>query len=358
MNAVLVTGADGYLGARIAALYARSGRPVIAWMRAGSAAEFEAKRDSVAALLGEARYAWGDLRSAEPFSDVPPGDVSQIVHAAAVTRFNIEVDLARQVNVEGTEKLLRFAERCRALEAFGLLSSVYASGLRAGVIAEQPCDGAGGFANHYERSKWQAERLLAGGFDHLPWQVFRIATVIADDESGHAARHNALHNTLKLLYHGLISLVPGNPDTPLYFVSADFAAGNVVELMQRRAQRVIYHLAPGLAQSVTLGELLQAAWQAFEAAPEFRRRRLLPPVYAGLAQFAQLAEGVSGFAGRVLGQAVGSITPFAPQLYVRKSVENANLRAAATAWPPVESRQLVENTCAQLVAAGFGSVPC
>lgn len=332
MSAVLVTGARGYLGARIAALYARAGRRVIAWR--------------------------GDLRSAEPFAGVAPGEVSHIVHAAAVTRFNVEAELAQQVNVEGTEKLLRFAARCPALEALGLLSSVYASGLAAGAIAERPCDGASGFANHYERSKWLAEQRLLEGFAHLPWRVFRIATVIADDASGRAARHNALHNTLKLLYHGLISLVPGDPDAPLYFVSADFAAGNVVELMQRPAQRVIYHLAPSLEHSVALGELVQTAWQAFAAAPEFRRRRLLPPVYAALAQFVQLAQGVSGFAGRVLGQAVGSILPFAPQLYVRKCVLNGNLRAAATAWPPEDSRRLVHSTCARLVASGFGSPPC
>lgn len=332
MKAVLVTGARGYLGARIAALYAGAGRRVIAWT--------------------------GDLRDEAPFAAVDPDEVSAIVHAAAVTRFNVGADLACEVNYRGTVKLLRFAERCRGLEALGVLSTIYASGLRDGAIEERPFDAASGFANHYERSKWQAEAELFGRFAHLPWRLFRIATVIADDASGRVWRHNAVHNTLKLLYHGLVSLVPGEPDTPLYFVTRDFAAGNVFELMQRGAERAIYHLAPERPRSLTLDELLEIAWRAFARAPEFARRRLPKPPYAGFAAFRQLAHGVSGFAGQVLAQAIGSITPFAPQLYVKKSVGNLNLRAAATSWTLPDARDLARNTCARLAAAKWSGVQC
>lgn len=332
MKAVLVTGARGYLGSRIAELYARLGRRVIAWA--------------------------GDLRDEAPFAAIDPAGVGAIVHAAAVTRFNVPADLAREVNQLGTLKLLRFAERCRGLESLGVLSTVYASGLRQGAIEERPFDASSGFANHYERSKWQAEAELLGRFAHLPWRLFRIATVIADDESGQASRHNALHNTLKLLYRGLISLVPGAPDTPLYFVSREFAAGNVVELMQSDAGRVIYHLAPERACSLTLDELLEIAWQVFAQAPDFARRRLPKPPYAGLAAFRQLAGGLGGFAGQVLAQAIGSMTPFAPQLYVEKSVCNRNLRAAGTSRALPDARDLARNTCARLAAAERGGAPC
>jgi nucleoside-diphosphate-sugar epimerase len=331
MKAVLVTGAGGYLGARIAALYARAGWPVIAWA--------------------------GELRSDEPFAALDPGEIGAIVHAAAITRFNAEQHLAWQINVRGTAKLLRFAERCPGLEALGLLSTIYASGLRPGAIDEQPFDGSSGFANHYERSKWLAEAELLGRFGHLPWRIFRIATVIADDESGDVGRHNAVHNTLKLLYHGLISLVPGAPDTPLYFVTGEFAAGNVFELMQRAADRVIYHLAPARAQSVTLDRLLEIAWQAFARSPEFARRRVLKPAYADLGSFGHLADGVAGFGGQVLAQAIASITPFARQLYVKKSVGNHNLRAAGTPYALSELEGLVRSTCARLVDSKWRS-PC
>lgn len=325
---MLVTGARGYLGARIAALYASAGRRVIAWA--------------------------GDLRDEAPFEGIDPADIGAIVHAAAVTRFNVAADLAQAVNVGGTVKLLRFAERCRGLEALGVLSTLYACGLAPGAVEERPFDGAHGFANHYERSKWQAEAELLGRFAHLPWRLFRIATVIADDASGAASRHNVVHNTLALLYHGLLSLLPGKPQTPLYFVTRDFAAGNVVELMERGAPRVIYHLSPARAEALTLAELLDGAWEVFSAAPQFARRRLLKPEYAGAAEFGHLAGALGGFGGPVLAQAIASMTPFAPQLYVEKSVDTRNLRAASTAWRLPDARALARSACERLVASKWG----
>lgn len=95
-----------------------------------------------------------------------------MIHSAAVTRFNVDEDTARKVNTEGTEKILRFTNRCSSLEAFGLLSTVYASGLKAGAIEETPLDGSAGFANHYESSKWSSERARLTQYDHLPGGFF------------------------------------------------------------------------------------------------------------------------------------------------------------------------------------------
>lgn len=354
MNAVLVTGADGYLGSRIAKAYAaRAGRPVIAWLRAADEGEFQLKRARLMAGIGadarEVRCSYGDLRDADPFRAVNANDVGTIVHAAAVTRFNVERDVARQVNLEGTAKLLDFAGRCRALEAVGVLSTVYASGLKAGDVEEVPLDDAHGFANHYEWSKWQCEDLLLARYGHLPWRLFRVATVVADDEEGCVARHNAVHNTLKLLHYGLISLVPGRPQTPLYLVTAEFVTQCILELMLRRADHQIYHVAHAREESVRLDEFIEVAWQAFLESPEFARRRLLKPVYTDLASFDLLAGGIAGLGGQVVSQAISSMTPFARQLYVEKSVRNRNLVSACARYRAPDPRQLVRNTCARLV---------
>jgi len=355
MSAVLITGADGYLGARITRLYARqSAREAIAWLHAAGKAEFEAKRARLAAWLGgdaaRVRFTYGELRAAQPFLLVDPAEVGLIVHAAAVTRFNVSAELASAVNVEGTVRLLQFAERCPRLTAIGVLSSIYASGLQEGMIEEVPFASAPEFANHYERSKWRSEQALAA-YGNLPWRLFRVATVIADDESGRMARHNAVHNTLKLLHRGLISLVPGSPETPLYFVTGDFVAGNVCELMERGTNGAIYHLAPAREASLTLGELLGIAWATFERSPDFVRRGLLYPSYVPYAAFERLAQGVSGFGGRVLADAVASVLPFAPQLYVSKFVCNRKLVAAGTQHRLGDSRSLVRECCVRLAAA-------
>lgn len=354
MNAILITGADGYLGSRIARAYAvRAQRPVIAWLRAANESEFHLKRTGLMAGIGAGarmvRCCFGDLRDADPFRAVDANEIGAIVHAAAVTRFNVERDVARQVNLEGTAKLLDFAGRCPALEAVGVLSTVYASGLKAGDVEEVPLDDAHGFANQYEWSKWQCEKLLLARYGHLPWRLFRIATVVADDQQGCVAKHNAVHNTLKLLYYGLISLVPGHPQTPLYFVTAEFVTRCILELMQRRADHEIYHVAHAREESLSLDELIEIAWQVFLESPGFARRRLLKPVYTDLRSFDLLSDGISGFGGQVVSQAMSSITPFARQLYVEKSVRNRNLVSACACYRAPDTRQLVRNTCARLV---------
>lgn len=362
MKPILITGADGYLGSRIARAYAvRERRPVIAWLRASGAAEFELKRARFLAAMGDGaslvHCCFGDLTHPDPFGAVDAAEVGAILHAAAVTRFNVDRGLASAVNIEGARKLFDFAGRCRALEALGVLSTVYSSGLKAGDIEEARHDGSHGFANHYEWSKWQCEELLLGRYGHLPWRLFRVATVIADDERGRVAQHNAVHNTLKLLYYGLISLIPGHPDTPLYFVTADFVTRSILELMQSAGDRAIYHVAHRREESLRLDELVKVAWSAFLESPDFARRRVLSPLYADSRSFDLLAEGISGFGGQVLSQALASMTPFAQQLYVPKSVHNRNLVAACPPWRAPDPRELARNTCMSLVQARWQEAP-
>ena len=356
MRPILITGADGYLGSRIAQVCAvGEQRPVIAWMRAAGAREFEQKRDRFLAAMGDgavlARCCYGDLTQPDPFSAIDPAEVGAIIHAAAVTRFNVERELAAAVNVEGARKLFDFASRCRALEALGVLGTVYSSGLKAGDIEETRHDGNHGFANHYEWSKWQCEELLASRYGHLPWRLFRVATVVAEDERGRVVQHNAVHNTLKLLYYGLISLVPGSPETPLYFVTADFVARSVLELMRDGSDHTIYHVAHRREESLCLDDLLEVAWRAFHESPDFARRRVLRPLYADARSFDLLAEGISGFGGQVLAQALASMTPFARQLYVGKSIHNRNLVAARSPFLAPDPRELARKACTNLLRA-------
>ena len=356
---VMITGGDGYLGLQIASRYLeRTNEAVLLWVHAKEQPEVQAKQQRVAARLGPCadrlRFGCGDLTDEQPFEGIEPERVKMIIHSAAVTRFNIDADTAQHVNVEGTAKLLAFARRCRSLQALGLMSTVYASGLRTGPIREVAFDDSGGFANHYERSKWQAETLLMSRFAELPWRVLRVATAIADDASGTVTQQNAFHNTLKLFFYGLLSLIPGKPQTPLYFVTGRFVADAVFELMQQPANQMIYHVAHTRQESASLGELIDSAFEVFLQEEDFKQRRLLKPLYTDAEAFDLLVQGVTSFGGGVVNQAVSSVAPFARQLFVDKTIENQHLVERFSAYRAPDPRQLVRSTCDYLVRTRWG----
>lgn len=326
--AVLITGAGGYLGSLVAERYRAAGEEVVPHGRST-----------------------GDLAGNEPFAGVDPGPITHIVHSAALTRFDVAREDARAVNVEGTRKVLAFAARCPRLESVGLVSTVYATGLRAGPIEERLYDDGPGFANSYEWSKWEAERLVASS--ELPWRILRVATVVADDDSGRVTQHNAFHETLKLWFHGLLPLVPGEGATPLYLVTGDFVSSAIVSLMEDGAG--VYHLAH--ARNCSLVEMLDVVARAFDEVDSFRRRRVLPPLLGDREAFDLLASGVEAFGGGLVRQSLQSVVPFARQLFVAKDVDNARLRAAlGDHYQAPDPAEVVRRACRHLVATKWGRI--
>ncbi len=356
MKQVLITGASGYLGMRLARRYLEHTQDwLVLWLHARTEDGFRAK---IAPLIpqfspyqGRVTWAWGDLQEEHPFRQVDLQEIDAIVHAAAVTRFNVDWETARSVNVAGTVKLLAFAEQCPSLQAVGLLSTIYASGLRAGLIPEGPLEQPEAFANYYEESKWQAEKLLLEAYHTLPWRLLRVATAIADDQEGRVTQLNAFHNTLKLCRHGLLPLIPGRPDTPLYFVTGDWVAAAIVALMGHPVDQAIYHLCPAKKDSITLGDLMETAFEVFEKDEAFRARRILKPPFCDLDSFELLSSGASSLGSPVLGQVLASVSPFAPQLFVAKDVCNDRMASALTRCPLPDTGTLIANTCEHLARA-------
>ncbi len=358
---VLVTGAAGYVGRHLArrlltdsaarlVLSARSQRA-----DAGDAPEARRTPDATDRVT----HHTADLESEAPFAGLDPARITDIVHGASVTRFNVEREVATAVNLGGTEKLLRFATRCPALESVTLISSIYASGLREGRMAEEPWDDGAGFANHYEWSKWASEDLLHREFGHLPWRIARLATVMAHDATGRVEQMNAIHNTLRLFYYGLISLLPGRTDTPLFFVTGEEVTNAVHAIVERGANGAHYHVTPRARNAVTLGAFMDRAFETFETFEDFRRRRVPRPVLADLESFTLLARGLRGLGSGILHQAVDSVAPFAPQLYRAKDFatdrrETLGCTEAEDAPRAADAGRLIAATCEWLARTRWG----
>jgi nucleoside-diphosphate-sugar epimerase len=356
----LVTGADGYLGRRLAArLLAETDDRLVLAVRAADRAEFTTKQASLLGGLGSGaagrvEVVDVDLRHADPFAAVNPDQVTRVVHAAARTAFNVEQAAALDVNVRGTARLVEFARRCPRLDRLLVVSTLFSAGRRVGAVREAAHRDEVDFANFYEWSKHEAERRALTTCADLPLTIARLATIVADDDTGTVTQYNAFHNTLKLFFYGLLSLMPGDPETPLYLATADFTTRGLAHLARPAAPAGVYHLAPAPSEVVPLGRLIEVAFDAFEADSGFLRRRLLRPAFCDIESFRDLVAASKGLSASPMGQALASVSPFAEQMFLPKSFENDRLRAAWTGYAPPDPLALAAATCAWLVRTRWG----
>ena len=178
--------------------------------------------------------------------------------------------------------------------------------------------------------------------------------MIADDESGAVGQQNSIHNTLKLLYYGLLSILPGDPAVTPYCVTGEFATEALLRVLHASPARTIHHVAHTKSESATLGELLDLAFEVFEQDPAFRARRILRPLYCDAEAFDLLVEGVAGSGGPIVRQALASVAPFARQLFLDKDVRNDRLAGTMPAYRAPDPRALIRSTCRRLVETRWG----
>jgi long-chain acyl-CoA synthetase len=278
----------------------RSERPIVALVRAaddvlardridavlfdlfGAGAEQYAGRvDAVAADLIAPRLGLASARCEELARRV-----STIVHSAASVSFTLPLPEARAINVEGTRRMLDFAELASArggLERYGHVSTAYVSGTHAGRFAECDLDLGQRFHNSYEQSKFEAEQLVRARAG-LPFTILRPSIVVGDRRSGWTAAFNVLYWPLRAFARGLFTAVPAIPSAPVDVVSIDYVADAIYALCES-CGRVgeTYNLTAG-ANASTMGEIASLASRYF--------RRPLPQVLSPV-EFAAMECGAS-----------------------------------------------------------------
>jgi nucleoside-diphosphate-sugar epimerase len=358
----LLTGADGYLGGDLArAILASSDQHLVLPVNglAGDGAfEDKCRRlDHELGPIGRGRITIvpADLRRRDALADVDPRRIDHVVHAAAVTRFNVEYDEARAANVEGTARVADFAARCDRLQRLTIISTLYAAGRRSGDVPEERL-GETAFVNHYEWSKWACEDYVLRTHGDLPCSVLRLPTIVAEDDTGQVIQQNAFHNTLKLYYYGLLSVIPGDRITPINIATAEFAISGIMHLLDLSVPAGIYHVCPGPESVTQLGTLLDTVFDLFDLSEDYRRRKLPRPLYCDEESFYDLVAAASTMRGGPIYQGLMSVAPFARQLFLAKDFRNDALRAAWPGYKVPEPLDLVRATINWLVATRWGRI--
>jgi long-chain acyl-CoA synthetase len=290
---VLLTGATGFLGMEVLARLAERGdREVVCLVRAADDAAARARLDDVLARLWDdpapyrerIRAVAGDvtrsgLGIAPAIRAGLAEEVGAILHCAASIAFDLPLEEARRINVEGTREVVGFARQARALgrlERFVHVSTAYVSGRHPGLFRERQLDAGQDFRNTYEQTKWEAEHVLAAADDLAP-AVARPSIVMGDAVTGWTPVFNVLYWPLRAFSRGLFDTIPATTAALVDVVTVDYVAEALVTLLDR-TEVGVFNLVAGTA-AITVEELVRRGAEFFglptpplvprsEAAPE------------------------------------------------------------------------------------------
>ncbi|HEX7299212.1 MAG TPA: SDR family oxidoreductase, partial [Solirubrobacteraceae bacterium] len=191
----------------------------------------------------------------------------------------VPVALAQRVNVDGTGNVLEFCLEAKDLQRHAYVSTAYVAGAHSGAFGEDDLDVGQRFRNPYERSKFEAERLLRERAVGLPLQVLRPSIVVGDSRTGWTSSFNVLYPPLRAFASGAMPALPARRGSPVDVVPVDYVA-DAVDRLAREGPDGTFHLVAG-RNATTVGRLVELASRYFQRpAP-----RVFPPrLYGRLVQ--------------------------------------------------------------------------
>jgi len=264
MSRVLLTGATGFLGMEVLArLLERTDREVLCLVRARDAEAAEARLDSVLATLYRDASRYRDRVRALPGDltagiDPPDEPVDVVCHCAASISFDLPLEEAREINVEGTRAMLDLA-RTAGARRFVHVSTAYVSGMHAGPFTEGMLGTA--FRNTYEQTKTEAEGLFSG-VEGMEVAIARPSIVMGESDTGWTPAFNVLYWPLRAFARGLFEQVPAKPDGRVDVVPVDYVADGIAKLIESDATGT-FNLVSG-ARAATVDELAELACAHFD----------------------------------------------------------------------------------------------
>ena len=234
---ILLTGATGFVGMEVLArLLERTDRKVLCVIRAADHEAAEARLDGVLSTLyrdpspyrGRVRALDGDLTSGVRAPEEP---IDVVCHCAASITFDLPLEEAREINVEGTRAMLDLAHAAGA-RRFVHVSTAYVAGTHAGRFTEDMLGTE--FRNTYEQTKCEAERVV-GAVEDMEVAIARPSIVMGESGTGWTPAFNVLYWPLRAFARGLFDQVPALPEGRVDVVPVDYVADGIAKLIDSDA---------------------------------------------------------------------------------------------------------------------------
>ena len=187
----------------------------------------------------------------------------QFIHCASSARLDIPYEMARSINLNGTEQLLDIAQRRQSrggVKRIDIVSSAYVAGNFNGVVKEgAPLKGIL-FRNSYEQTKYEAEVYATNKMVELPIAIFRPSIIVGEADNGKTHNFNNIYSFLKLYTRDQWRILPANKDTQVDLVSVDYVRDAMLSI-RRNPESIggVFHLTAGEGNVLTIADIVQLA---------------------------------------------------------------------------------------------------
>jgi thioester reductase-like protein len=197
MSAILMTGFPGFLGSALLPriLSRRPGARAVCLIQehhlATARERLQAIESEHPAAAGRVDLVSGDITAEGLGLAEPLDDVTEVWHLAAVYDLAVPETAAWRVNVDGTANIIAFCRTQPAFERLQYVSTCYVSGRYPGEFTEEMLEEGQEFHNHYERTKYEAERLVRAAIaEGLPATIYRPGIVVGDSHTGETQKYD------------------------------------------------------------------------------------------------------------------------------------------------------------------------
>jgi thioester reductase-like protein len=193
--------------------------------------------------------------------------IDVIYHASALTRF--QDPLPKQIisNVTGTKRILDLVSQGKRGIELHYISTIFVAGTFNGKFTENDFDVKQNFNNPYEKSKFEAERIVRK-FSEERGKVciYRPSIIVGDYQTGAIINFQMFYKVLYLISKGIIDKIPVNKNTLIPIIPVDVAAQIILTLSKNYKNSVdinpVYHvMSPKVLSIASIGNVVTKYFQ-------------------------------------------------------------------------------------------------
>jgi thioester reductase-like protein len=253
MDRVLITGFPKLLARRMALrLHAGGAQVTLLVDEKNAPAARDFAQGAMEVLVGDVSALHLGLSTAE-YRELTTS-VTDVFHAGEHTNLSSPRDEVKRFNVAGTQAALELAIDSQKLRRFTHLSTVFVSGDRVGIVAEDELAYGQSFRNAYEESKFEAELLVRRAMGQIPATVLRPSIVVGDSKTGEIDRFEGPYALAILLVTSPVQVpvpLPGDGVAPLNAVPIDYVidAAAAIHRDSRAVGRTFHLVDPNPSSS-------------------------------------------------------------------------------------------------------------